>query len=45
MKYKTDDSSVNGIDKFGESAAVEQMMEEYGFSIANVVKQARALLS
>ena len=45
MKYTTDDGSVNGIDKFGESSAVEQMMEEYGFLIANEVKQARALLS
>ena len=45
MKYTTDDGAVIGIDKFGESAAGEQVMKEYGFSIENVVKQARALLS
>ena len=44
MKYTTDDGAVIGIDKFGESAPGEQVMKEYGFTIENVVKQAKALL-
>lgn len=44
-KYVTDEGDVIGIDKFGESAPGEQLMEEYGFSIENVVKKAKALLN
>lgn len=45
LKYVTDDGDVIGIDKFGESAPGDEIMEEYGFSVENVVKRAKALLS
>ena len=45
MKYTTDDGDVIGIDKFGESAPGEEVMTEYGFTVQNVVKRAKALLS
>ena len=44
MKYTTDDGVVIGINKFGESAPGEEVMKEYGFTIENVVKKAKALL-
>lgn len=44
-KYVTDEGDVIGIDEFGESAPGEQLMEEYGFSVENVVKKAKALLN
>ncbi|HET8735808.1 MAG TPA: transketolase C-terminal domain-containing protein, partial [Pricia sp.] len=43
-RYVTDEGSVIGIDTFGESAPGDELMKEYGFSVANVVKQAKALL-
>lgn len=45
IKYVTDEGAVIGIDKFGESAPGEQVMAEYGFTVENVVKKAKALLS
>lgn len=45
IKYTTDDGDVIGIDKFGESAPGEEVMKEYGFTVENVMKRARALLS
>ena len=45
LKYTTDGGDVIGIDKFGESAPGEEVMKEYGFSVENVVKRAKALLS
>ncbi|HUH29278.1 transketolase [Gelidibacter sp.] len=45
LKYTTDEGDVIGIDKFGESAPGDEVMKEYGFSIENVVKRAKALLS
>ena len=45
LKYTTDDGDVIGIEKFGESAPGEEVMKEYGFSVENVVKRAKALLS
>ncbi|WP_226064183.1 transketolase [Kaistella polysaccharea] len=44
LKYITDDGDVIGIEKFGESAPAEQIFEEYGFTVENVVKSARNLL-
>ena len=44
MKYTTDDGDVIGIEKFGESAPGEEVMKEYGFTVENVVKRAKALL-
>ena len=43
MKYTTDDGDVIGIEKFGESAPGEEVMKEYGFTVENVVKRAKAL--
>jgi transketolase len=45
LKYTTDEGDIIGIDKFGESAPGEQVLEEYGFTVENVVKRAKALLS
>lgn len=45
LKYVTDDGDVIGIDKFGESAPGPEVMKEYGFTVENVVKRAKALLS
>lgn len=44
-KYVTDEGDIIGIDKFGESAPGEEVFNEYGFSVENVVKRAMALLS
>lgn len=43
-KYVTDEGDVIGINKFGESAPGEEVMKEYGFTVENVVKRAKALL-
>ena len=44
MKYTTDDGEVIGIDRFGESAPADEIMKEYGFTVENVVKTAKALI-
>lgn len=43
-QYVTDEGTVIGIDKFGESAPGDELMKEYGFSVENVVEKAKALL-
>jgi transketolase len=43
-KYITDEGAIIGIAGFGESAPGEEVMKEYGFSVENVVKRAKALL-
>ncbi len=44
-QYVTDEGMVIGIgNRFGESAPGEELMEEYGFTKENVVKQAKKLL-
>ena len=45
LKYVTDEGDVIGIEKFGESAPGEEVMKEYGFTVENVVKRAKNLLS
>lgn len=45
LKYVTDEGDVIGVDKFGESAPGDEVMKEYGFTVENVVKRAKALLS
>lgn len=45
MKYVGCEGDVIGITKFGESAPGEEVMAEYGFTIDNVVKHAKALLN
>lgn len=44
LKYTTDDGDSVGIGKFGESAPGDEVMKEYGFSVENVLKKAKALL-
>lgn len=43
-KYVTDEGDTLGIDRFGESAPGEEVMAEFGFTVENVVKKAKALL-
>ncbi|AYC29331.1 transketolase [Paenisporosarcina cavernae] len=43
-RYTGDEGSILGIDRFGASAPGEQVMEEYGFSKANVVARVKSLL-
>ncbi|QKS71346.1 transketolase [Paenalkalicoccus suaedae] len=43
-KYVGDEGSVLGIDTFGASAPGEKIMEEYGFTVENVVSQFKQLL-
>lgn len=45
LKYTTDEGDTIGISKFGESAPGEEVMAEYGFTVENVVKRAKALFS
>jgi len=44
-RYVTDEGDVIGINQFGESAPGDEMMKEYGFTVENIVKRAKALLS
>jgi len=44
QRYTTDEGDVIGITRFGESAPGEEVMKEFGFTIENVVKRAKALL-
>ncbi len=43
-KYVGDEGDVLAIDKFGASAPGEKIMEEYGFTVNNVVTRLKALL-
>ncbi len=43
-KYTGDEGDVLAIDKFGASAPGEKIMEEYGFTVDNVVARMKALL-
>lgn len=44
LKYVTDEGDCIGVDKFGESAPGDEVMVEYGFTVENVVKRAKAML-
>ncbi|MEQ5789435.1 transketolase [Muricauda sp. NFXS6] len=44
-KYVTDEGTVIGVDRFGESAPGAELMEEYGFTVEHIVEKAKALLS
>lgn len=44
LKYVTDEGDIIGITRFGESAPGKEVMEEYGFTVENVVNRAKALL-
>ncbi len=43
-KYAGDEGEVLGIDQFGASAPGEKVMEEYGFTVNNVVARVKSLL-
>lgn len=45
INYVTDSGAIIGIDKFGESAPGEEIMNEYGFSVENIVQKVKVLLS
>ncbi len=44
-KYVTDEGGIIGINRFGESAPAEQLMEVFGFTVDNVVTKAKQLLA
>ncbi len=44
-KYVTDDGFAIGLDRFGESAPAEVLMEEFGFTVANVVAKAKLVIA
>jgi transketolase len=43
-KYVTDEGDVLAMHTFGESAPAEELYKEFGFTVENVVKKAKALL-
>src|ERR1700761_3266706 len=43
-KYFTDEGDMLGMTTFGESAPAEDLFKEFGFTVDNVVKKAKALL-
>ncbi|MBS1492263.1 MAG: transketolase [Bacteroidetes bacterium] len=43
-KYSGDEGVIIGIDRFGESAPAEQIFKEFGFTVDNVVNQAKKIL-
>lgn len=45
LKHVTDEGDSIGVDRYGESGPGDEVMEEYGFTIDNVVQRAKALLS
>ncbi len=45
LKYVTDEGDIISVNRFGESAPGAEVMEEYGFTVENIVKRAKALIS
>jgi transketolase len=43
-RYVGDEGDILAIDRFGASAPGEKIMEEYGFTVENVIKRVKALL-
>lgn len=43
-KYVTDEGDIIAMHTFGESAPAEELFKEFGFTVENVVKKAKALL-
>jgi len=43
-KYVTDEGFALGLDRFGESAPAEVLMEEFGFTVANIVAKAKLII-
>ncbi|WP_210521816.1 transketolase [Hymenobacter terricola] len=44
-KYTTDEGGVVAMNRFGASAPAELLFEKFGFTVANVVKRAKAVLA
>jgi transketolase len=44
-RYVTDEGDVIGITRFGQSAPGEEVLAAYGFTVENVIKKAKALMS
>lgn len=44
-KYVTDEGDILGMTSFGESAPAEDLFRKFGFTVENVVKKAKSLLS
>ncbi|MDO7873316.1 transketolase [Hymenobacter sp. ASUV-10] len=44
-KYVTDEGTVIGLNRFGESGPGEAVLELFGFSVANVLRQAQLVLA
>lgn len=44
QRYTTDSGDMLGMTTFGESAPAEKLYEHFGFTVANVIKRAKALL-
>jgi transketolase len=44
-KYITDEGDILGMTTYGESAPAEDLFKKFGFTVENVVKRAKALLS
>lgn len=42
-KYVTDEGISIGIDEFGKSAPIDDLMKEFGFTVENVIKKAKSL--
>lgn len=45
QKYTTDEGITIGMTSFGESAPADDLMKEFGFTVENVVKKAKKLVS
>ena len=43
-RYVGDEGDVLGIDQYGASAPGEKILQEYGFTVENVVARVKALL-
>ncbi len=43
-KYVTDEGDILGINRFGESAKMEDLLKEFGFTVENVVSRAKSLM-
>ncbi|HKG68585.1 MAG TPA: transketolase [Segetibacter sp.] len=43
-KYITDEGDIIGMTTFGESAPAEELYKEFGFTVDNVIKKAKALI-
>ncbi|GIW50347.1 MAG: hypothetical protein KatS3mg080_0958 [Anoxybacillus sp.] len=44
-RYTGDEGEILAIDRFGASAPGEKIMQEYGFTVENVVARVKALLN